>query len=94
MTKLKVVPEPSERCTMVMRPSGSFTPAFTAAMAGSFQVLILPRKMLARTGPLRRILFGPPSSRLYLGNGNFTFREATAASGIPPDVSGLAAIAT
>ena len=37
---------------------------------------------------------GPPSSRLYLGNGDFTFREATAASGIPSDVSGLAAIAT
>jgi hypothetical protein len=37
---------------------------------------------------------GPPSSRLYLGNGDFTFREATAISGIPADVSGLAAIAT
>jgi enediyne biosynthesis protein E4 len=37
---------------------------------------------------------GPPSSRLYLGNGDLTFREATAASGIPADVSGLAAIAT
>jgi enediyne biosynthesis protein E4 len=37
---------------------------------------------------------GPPSSRLYLGNGDLTFREATAASGIPPDVSGLGAVAT
>jgi len=37
---------------------------------------------------------GPPSSRLYLGNGDLSFREATAASGIPADVSGLGAIAT
>jgi hypothetical protein len=37
---------------------------------------------------------GPPSSRLYLGNGDLTFREATATSGIPPDVSGLGVIAT
>jgi hypothetical protein len=37
---------------------------------------------------------GPPSSRLYLGNGDLTFREATAASGIPADVSGLGAVAT
>ena len=37
---------------------------------------------------------GPPSSRLYLGNGDLTFREATAASGIPADVSGLGALAT
>lgn len=37
---------------------------------------------------------GPSSSRLYLGNGDLTFREATAASGIPADVSGLGAVAT
>lgn len=37
---------------------------------------------------------GPPSSRLYLGNGDLTFREAPAASGIPAGVSGLAAVAT
>jgi hypothetical protein len=37
---------------------------------------------------------GPPSSRLYLGNGDLTFREATAESGIPPGVSGLGAVAT
>jgi hypothetical protein len=36
---------------------------------------------------------GPPSSRLCLGNGDLTFREATAESGIPPGVSGLGAIA-
>lgn len=37
---------------------------------------------------------GPSSSRLYLGNGDLTFSEATAASGIPDDVSGLGAVAT
>ena len=37
---------------------------------------------------------GPPSSRLYLGNGDLTFREATEAAGIPADVSGLGAVAT
>ena len=40
-----------------------------------------------------RTKLGPPSSRLYLGNGDLTFREATASSGIPADVSGLGAVA-
>jgi hypothetical protein len=37
---------------------------------------------------------GPPSSRLYLGNNDLTFREATAASGIPTGLTGLAVVAT
>jgi hypothetical protein len=37
---------------------------------------------------------GPASSRLYLGNGDLTFDEATEASGIPTGVSGLGALAT
>jgi hypothetical protein len=37
---------------------------------------------------------GPSSSRLYLGNGDLTFRESTASAGIPADVSGLGAVAT
>lgn len=49
--KLKLVPEPSERCTTVILPSGSFTPGLSAAMAGSFQVLTLPRKMSPRVLP-------------------------------------------
>jgi enediyne biosynthesis protein E4 len=36
---------------------------------------------------------GPSSSRLYLGNGDLTFREATADAGLPDDISGLGATA-
>ena len=46
-----VVPEPSERCTTVMPVAGSLTPGLSAAICGSFQVLIEPAKMLATTGP-------------------------------------------
>ena len=38
-----VVPDPSERCTMVMSVAGSFTPEFSFASAGSFHFLIFPR---------------------------------------------------
>ena len=38
-----VVREPSARRTTVMRASGSRSPGFSAATAGSFQRLILPR---------------------------------------------------
>ncbi|WP_436701364.1 FG-GAP repeat domain-containing protein [Nocardioides sp. BYT-33-1] len=37
---------------------------------------------------------GPSSSRLYLGNGDLTFDEATAESGLPANISGLGASAT
>ena len=40
--KLKVVPEPSERCTTAIAASGSVTPGLSATIAGSFQFLILP----------------------------------------------------
>ena len=40
---MKVVPEPSERRTTVMAASGSATPGFSAAIAGSFHLVILPR---------------------------------------------------
>src|SRR5712691_713428 len=42
---------------------GIVFPLFSFLIAGSSHVLILPRKMSARTFPLKRILFGPPSSR-------------------------------
>ena len=42
-----VVPEPSERWTTWIPSEGRFVPGLSAAMAGSFQVLILPAKMLA-----------------------------------------------
>ena len=47
-----VVPDPSERCTTVMSSAGSETPALSFAIAGSFHLVILPRKMSASTGPL------------------------------------------
>ena len=45
--KFFVVPESSERCTAVMVASGSVTPSFSAAIAGSFQVVMSPLKMWA-----------------------------------------------
>ena len=47
---MKLVPELSERRTTVILIFGSFTPGFSAAMAGSFQRVILPRKMPASVG--------------------------------------------
>jgi hypothetical protein len=46
-----VVPEESERWTIVIAVLGRLIPGFSALIAGSFQVLILPRKMLASVGP-------------------------------------------
>src|SRR5262249_10201780 len=51
-TQMYVVPEPSERCTTVMSVVGSFAPGLALAIAGSFHLVILPRKMSARTGPV------------------------------------------
>src|SRR5256885_1501720 len=51
--KMYVVPEPSDRCATEMRPPGRRIPGFSFASWGSFQVLILPRKMSAMTGPVR-----------------------------------------
>ncbi|WP_165367900.1 FG-GAP repeat domain-containing protein [Phytoactinopolyspora endophytica] len=36
---------------------------------------------------------GPASSRLYLGDGDFQFEEATTATGLPDDISGLGVVA-
>ena len=45
--KLLVVPEESERCTGVILVDGRLTSLLSAAMAGSFQVVIVPAKILA-----------------------------------------------
>src|SRR5580658_2673368 len=50
--KTKVVPLLSERCTTAISSAGSFTPLFKSAILGSFHLLILPRKMPARTSPV------------------------------------------
>src|SRR3954453_636949 len=44
--------------------AGSVAPELSFAIAGSFQCVILPRKMSASTGPLRLSLAGAPF-RLY-----------------------------
>src|SRR5262249_32259597 len=46
-----VVPDSSERCTIVMAVDGRFTPGFSVLIAASFHVLILPRKMSAMVVP-------------------------------------------
>ena len=51
--KLEVVPESSERFTGVTLRSGSVASGFRAAMAGSFQVAISPRKILATVAASR-----------------------------------------
>src|SRR5580692_1265033 len=45
--KFAVVPEESERTAMVIGVLGRLTPGLSAAMAGSFQVLIWPWKIFA-----------------------------------------------
>src|ERR1700744_2779511 len=44
--KTKLVPLESARTTTLMGLFGSFAPGFALAISGSFQFLILPRKML------------------------------------------------
>ena len=63
--KLKVVPELSERCAIEIFVDGSETPLFSFAIAGLFQVVILPMKMLASVGPSIFNRFGAPG-RLYM----------------------------
>src|SRR6476659_362798 len=46
-----VVPDSSERWTMVMFVDGSETPGFIFVIAGSFHFLIFPRKMSAIVVP-------------------------------------------
>src|SRR2546430_10318771 len=49
--KLSVVPDWSERNTTVILSLGSVLPLLSAMMAGSFQVVTPPLKILARVGP-------------------------------------------
>src|ERR1700730_9712444 len=51
--KLSVVPDWSLRNTTRIGSAGRVTPAFSARIAGSFQVLIPPLKILAAVGPSR-----------------------------------------
>src|SRR6516162_2299743 len=50
LVKLAVVPEESERTAMAIAVLGRVTPELSAAMAGSFHLVILPSKMPAIVG--------------------------------------------
>src|SRR2546427_3329391 len=55
-----VVPDSSERCTIVICVEGSLTPLLSAAISGSFHDLTLPRKMSAVVVPSSFRSFGTP----------------------------------
>src|SRR5207244_1337079 len=55
-----VVPDSSERCTIVICVDGSFTPLLSAAISGSFHVLTLPRKTSAVVLPSSLRPLGTP----------------------------------
>ena len=57
--KFSVVPDSSERKNTEIGADGSVTPGFSAAIAGSFQVLMVPWKILAAVGPSRISLSTP-----------------------------------
>src|SRR5437763_10448816 len=61
--KFAVVPEESERTARLIGVLGRFTPGLSALIAGSFQVLILPRKLFAMVGTSSFSLLTP--ARLY-----------------------------
>src|ERR1043166_819243 len=45
--KMKLVPDPSDRCTTMMSALGSLAPGLAATIRRSFHLVILPRKMSA-----------------------------------------------
>ncbi len=52
--KLNVVPLESERKIGVIFSDGRVLPGFSFLIAGSFQAVIFPRKIFARTAPFIR----------------------------------------
>ena len=60
--KLYEVPEPSERNTGVIFRSGKVAPLFNAAIAGSFQFVIWPRKIFEIVAPSRFTCDGAPGT--------------------------------
>ena len=71
---------------MVIFSSGRARPGLAAAMAASFHLEILPRKMSASSGPVRRSAPGSMPSRLNTGttppmaDGNWPRPEAASSS--------------
>ena len=63
-----VVPEESERCTTVMAVLGRLIPGFSALIAGSFQVLILPAEDVGQRRPVE--LEAALDARQVVGHGD------------------------
>src|SRR6478752_7089510 len=59
LVKFSVVPDSSLRKNTLIAVAGSFTPGLILAMAGSFHVVIWPRKILAMTSGVRMSLSTP-----------------------------------
>src|SRR5476649_300449 len=59
LVKLSVVPESSERKKTLMGSAGRVTPGLSAAIAGSFHVLMTPLKIFAVTAGVRISLSTP-----------------------------------
>src|SRR6478752_2565101 len=59
LVKFSVVPDSAERKETLLAVAGSVTPGLTLAMAGSFHVVIWPRKILAGTSGVRMSLSTP-----------------------------------
>src|SRR5674476_459223 len=59
LVKLSVVPDSSERKKTLMASAGRVTPGLIAAIAGSFQVVMAPLKILAVTAGVRISLATP-----------------------------------
>src|SRR5665647_1945128 len=59
LVKLSVVPDSSERKKTLMASDGRVTPGLIAAIAGSFQVVMTPLKILAVTAGVRISLSTP-----------------------------------
>src|SRR6476659_3079216 len=59
LVKFSVVPDSSERKKTLIAVEGSLTPGLIAAMAGSFHLVIWPRKILAVTSGVRMSLSTP-----------------------------------
>src|SRR5450830_333565 len=64
VVKMEVGPEPSARWTTWIAVDGSVTPGLSAAMAGSFHFVIVPRNIFAIVAPSRLSGF-VTSGRLY-----------------------------
>src|SRR6478735_2991099 len=89
-----VVPEPSERTTGTTLRAGSVMPGLSFLIAGSFQVLMTPVKILVTFSPDRRrfVICLLPTLRLYMNDvppatiGMYAYERPGGVSVTPPSV--------